>query len=204
MPLTPEALALVEVDSVARGLRALDLLVKRAPVQVLEANLVEPGRFLLLFAGGVAEVEEAFAAATEHCAESTVDRLLLPMAHPALLAGLRGAEDREGELDTVGVIEGSRIASTLHACDRSLKDAEVALAGVRVAGGLGGRAYYVVHGQQHDVEAAIEAGAAVLEGRKALHRTECIPRPHGEMLAWLLRRAPFDPGSAAAMAAGGR
>lgn len=200
----PEALALVEVDSVARGLRALDALVKRAPVQVLEANLVEPGRFLLLFAGGVAEVEESYAAALEHCCAGTVDRLLLSMAHPALLAGLRGAEERRGELDTVGVIEGSRVASTLHACDRSLKDAEVSLAGIRVAGGLGGRAYYVVHGLQHDVEAAIDAGRAVLEEREALHRVECIPRPHDEMLTWLLRRAPFDPGAAAALAAGGR
>lgn len=204
MPLTPEALALVEVDSVARGLRALDALLKKAPVQVLEANLVEPGRFLLLFAGGVAEVEESYAEALVLACDGTVDKLLLPMAHPALLAGLRGTEDREGELDTLGVVEGSQVASTLHACDRSLKDAEVALAGIRVAGGLGGRAYYVVHGLQHDVEAALEAGEHVLQERAALHRSECIARPHPEMLAWLLRRAPFDPGAAAALAAGGR
>jgi len=186
-----EALALIEVDAVARGLRALDSLVKRAPVQVLEANLVEPGRFLILFAGGVAEVQESYEAATE-CAEGgVVDTLLLPFAHSALLAGLRGREDRDGDLDTVGVIEGRHVAGTLHACDRSLKEAEVRLAGVRVTGGLGGRAYYVVHGLQHDVEAALDAGRAVLLDRDALHHSECIARPHEEMLAWLLRPAPF-------------
>ncbi|RME22372.1 MAG: BMC domain-containing protein [Deltaproteobacteria bacterium] len=189
-----EALALIEVDAVASGLRALDGLVKRAPVEVLEANLVEPGRFLILFAGGVAEVEESFEAATESAHDGIVDSMLLPFAHSALVAGLRGREDREGELDTLGVIEGRTVAGTLHACDRSLKDAEVRLAGLRVTGGLGGRAYYVVHGLQHDVEAALDAGRAVLEERDALHRVECIPRPHDEMLTWLLRPPPFRVG----------
>ena len=53
-----DALAHLELDGVATGLRALDTLVKRAPVDVLEANLVEPGKYLILLAGGVAEVEE--------------------------------------------------------------------------------------------------------------------------------------------------
>ena len=52
-----DALALLAYDSVATGLSALDTLVKEAPVTVLEANLVEPGRFLILFVGGVAEAE---------------------------------------------------------------------------------------------------------------------------------------------------
>src|SRR4029450_9312350 len=58
-----EALALIELDSIASGLRALDALVKKAPVSVLEANLVEPGKFLVLFAGPVGELGEAFEAA---------------------------------------------------------------------------------------------------------------------------------------------
>ena len=53
-----DALALLELDAVASGLRALDALVKQAPVRVLEANLVEPGRFLILLCGPVAEVDE--------------------------------------------------------------------------------------------------------------------------------------------------
>lgn len=190
-----DALALYELDSVALGLAALDALVKRAPVRVLEANLVEPGRFLLLFCGGVAEVQESAQALRERAEGGVVDSILLPMVHPAVLAGLRGAQDHQGELDTIGVVEGSWIAGTLEACDRALKEADVRLAGLRVAGGLGGRAFFVVHGAQHDVEAALDAGRGVLQGREALHRVECIPRPHVEMLAWLLRPAPFAPPS---------
>ena len=85
-----DALALVEIDSVARGLSALDALVKKAPVEVLEANLIEPGRFLILFAGGVAEVDESLREALARCEDAVVDQLFLPMAHPAIVAGLRG------------------------------------------------------------------------------------------------------------------
>ncbi len=188
-----EALALIEIDSVARGLAALDALVKKAPVEILEANLIEPGRFLLLFVGGVAEVEESYQEALYRAEDGVVDRLILPRAHEAILAGLRGKTVLHGAdaLDTLGVIEGRRVAGTLEACDRSLKDADVTLAGVRVAGGLGGRAYYVVFGAQHDVEAAIDAGKSVLETRQTLHRVERIARPHADMVRWLLRPPPF-------------
>jgi len=187
------ALALLELDSIALGLRALDVLVKRAPVEVFEANLVEPGRYLILFGGGVAEVQESHQAASDVAAESVVDSMLLPHAHPALLAGLRGQQQlgSADALDTLGVVEGTHISTTLWAADQALKEAYVTLTGVRVAGGLGGRAYFLVHGAQHDVEAALEAAEAVLEPAGRLHRIECIARPHDEMVGWLLRPTPF-------------
>lgn len=189
-----DALALVELDAVATGLRALDALVKKAPVSVLEANLIEPGRFLLLFAGEVAAVDESFAAAREVGESGVVDALFLPFAHPAVLAGLRGHTASPTAPDTLGVVEASRVASALAACDQCLKDADVALVGLRVAGALGGRGYFIVHGAQHDVEAALDTARGVLEGRGAVHRIERIARPHPEMLPFLLRPAPFAPG----------
>ena len=188
-----DALALIELDSVAGGLSALDVLVKRAAVTVLEANLVEPGKFLILFVGGVAEVEESHSAVLEHFDEQLVSQLFLPMAHPRLVAGLRGEEDRNPP-DTLGVVEGLDVATTLQAADRALKDAAVVLCGIRVAVGLGGRAYFVVSGQQHDVEASVAAAKAKLEENGRLHRIEVIARPHDEMVAWLLRPAPFQVG----------
>jgi hypothetical protein len=50
-----------------------------------------------------------------------------------------------------------------------------------------------VSGLQHDVEAALEAGRAVLEAHDSFHRVERIANPHAEMLAFLLRPVPFSP-----------
>ncbi len=188
--MSSDALALVELDSVARGYRALDAMVKRSPVDLLEANLVEPGKFLILFAGGVAEVEEALDAALAVGDDAVVDKLLLPYVHAAIVPGLRG-EQVQVYPDTIGVVEGRTIASVLWACDRALKDADVKLTGLRITPALGGRAYFVVQGLQSDVEASLDAARAKLDASGTLHRIECIPRPHLEFLAVLLRPAPF-------------
>ena len=58
-----EALALLELDSVATGLATIDALTKRAEVVVMSAGVVEPGRFLILLTAPLGDLEEAYAAA---------------------------------------------------------------------------------------------------------------------------------------------
>lgn len=191
--MSTEALALLELDGVASGLAALDAMVKQSPVEVLEANLVEPGTFVVLVAGGVAEVEESHGRALDVHGDSIRSDLLLPMVHGALMGGLRGIEHRD-RIETLGIVEGADIAATLLSADRALKDSDVRLVGIRVAVALGGRAYFLVSGAQHDVEAALDVSREVLHARGRLHRIECIARPHAEMVEWLLRPAPFKVG----------
>ncbi len=203
-PPSLDALALLELSSIARGYRVLDWMVKEAPVCVVEANLVEPGKFLILFGGGVAEVQAAFDEAVGHSEGALLDRLLLPLAHPRVWETLRQEEHRgpgwravstgvvaEPAVDCVGILEGSRVASTIEAADRSAKEAAAYLAGLRLTPALCGKAYYVVTGMQHEVEASVEAGRAVLSARGALVEAQVIPRAHDEFLSFLLRPAPW-------------
>lgn len=169
-------------------MRALDALVKEAEVTVVETNLVEPGKVLILFGGRVAETEAAMAVGREVVGEDLLDSVFLPMVDPRVWAGLKGAS-RVDNPDTVGIIEGISVATVIAACDRTLKMADVGLCGLRVVPALGGKGFFVVHGIQHDVDAALEVGAEVLGSR--LVRAERIGRPHPEFLAWLLRPAPF-------------
>jgi microcompartment protein CcmL/EutN len=185
-----DALGLVELDSIARGYAVLDAMVKQSPVVVLEANLVEPGKYLILFAGAVAEVEEAYNKAVSVAGDTCVDRLMLPLVHPDVLSGLAGRV-QAGNPDTVGVVEGNAVSGTLLACDRALKDADVALAGLRITPGLGGKAYFVLSGAQHDVQAGLETARDVLSQAGQLIRVECIAAPHPDFLGMVLRPAPF-------------
>jgi len=185
-----DALALLELGSVARGYRVLDWMVKEAPVTIVEANLIEPGKYLILFGGGVAEVGESFDEGVRLADGVLLDKLLLPFAHPRLWACLGGQESL-GNADCVGIVEGSAVASVIAAADRSAKEADIHLAGLRLSPALGGKAYYVVTGEQHAVEAAIEAGRAVLGPAGRLVDTQIIPRAHAEFLPWVLRPAPF-------------
>lgn len=185
----PEALAVIEIASVATGLSTIDALTKRARVDVRGSGTIEPGRFLIVFCGALAEVDEAWDAAIARAGSEIVDRARIPHVRPEVLRGLDGARSVAADADCVGIVEGQTVAGTIEACDRALKDAHVTLAGLRITIGLGGRAWFVVSGLQHDVEAATESASGTL-GRR-LARVEIIARPSVEVLAALRATGPF-------------
>jgi microcompartment protein CcmL/EutN len=93
--MTGPALALIEVASIARGHRVADAVVKRAPVELLRCEPVSPGKFLVLLAGDVAAVDEAWRAGLAVAGDATLDKLFLPQAHEQLGGAIRG-EARAG------------------------------------------------------------------------------------------------------------
>ena len=56
------ALALLEFHSIAAGIAAGDAMVKRAPVERILSGTIQPGYYLVLVTGEVADVNEAVAA----------------------------------------------------------------------------------------------------------------------------------------------
>ena len=172
-------MALLEIDSIARGFVVADALLKRARVEIWLAEPVSPGKYLVLFDGEVAEVEEALGAGTQAAGSTLLDTLYLPYAHRLLLQGL--AEKYEGEEgESVGIVETQTAASVLRAADVALKKAEVRLTKLHLARGVGGKGWFTLTGDLHMVEAALEAvGTAVAQ--PLLLATELIQRPHPEL-----------------------
>jgi microcompartment protein CcmL/EutN len=172
------ALGLIETTSVARGLVVADAMVKKAPVELVLARPVSPGKHVVLVSGAVADVDEAMGVAVDVAAATLVDRLLLAQVAEPLLAALRRAPS--DPRDALGIFETFSVASALLACDAACKAAEVTVAELRLADGLGGKAYFVIGGTQADVEAALFAAEHVtptgmLQGR------ELIARPHDDL-----------------------
>jgi len=169
------ALALIEVSSIARGMVVSDACVKKAHVDLLSSQPISPGRYITLFWGQVAEVEEAYEEGLRVAADALVDKLFLPGVHDYLPETLLGLA-RISHVDSVGVVETFTVSATLLAADAACKAAEVGLLELRLASGLGGKAYFIVTGELHDVEAAVEAGRGLL-AEDQLRLTEIIPRP---------------------------
>ncbi|HZS39738.1 MAG TPA: BMC domain-containing protein [Polyangia bacterium] len=176
------ALGLVESNSIARGFVIADAMVKKAPVELVLQRTVSPGKHLTLVSGEVADVEEAMRAGVDVAAHTLVDRLELPQPSVELLAALR----REGiePKSAVGIVETFSVASTLLAADAATKAAQVTLAELRLADGLGGKAYFVIGGEQADVEAGLYAAEIAIPAGLLLAR-ELIARPHDDLLAHL-------------------
>ena len=181
-----EAIALLEIASLARGVVCADAAVKRAPVELLLCEAVSPGKYLLLFGGGVAEVGEALQAADEVAGSSKIDKLWLPQAHPQLMPALRAGASGLAEKAaahsgaSVGVIELMTVAAALKAADAACKAANVDLQMLHIAKGIGGKAWFVLRGELPDVEAAVTAAQqSASEGMIA--GAEIIARPHADL-----------------------
>ena len=173
------ALALLEFGSIAAGIVAGDAMVKRARLDLIKAGTVQPGKYLVLIGGQVADVEEAIEAARQAEASTLVDIVFLPDVHPDVVAAVAGAR-RSGEGEALGIIETTTVAAIIQAADAGVKGAQVALREVRMADGLGGKGYLLFGGAVADVEAAVAIGSARVPGE--LVRETVIAQLHQEMV----------------------
>ena len=165
------ALALLEYAGVPAGVAAADRMLKRAPVALIRAGSVQPGRFLVLLGGSTASVLEAHAEGL--AAPELHDEILLADAHAAIAPALAG--ERSGaQAEALGLLEAASSAALLGATDAALKACAVTLRELRLADGLGGKAFSVFDGALDEVEAAVAAGVARLGAR--LTQQAVIPR----------------------------
>lgn len=174
------ALALVEFSSIATGIKAADAMVKRAPIDVIKSGTVQPGKYLVLIGGEVADVEESLEEGRDVGGSSLVDFVLLPRVHPEVVESIGGGRIPQA-VDSLGVIETTTVAASIHAADAGVKGAEVHLVEIRLADGLGGKGIVLFSGLVADVEAAVEIGVGVLESPDLLVRQVVIPQLHPEM-----------------------
>lgn len=172
------ALALLEFSSIADGIAAGDAMVKRATVARIFAGTIQPGHFLVLVSGEVADVGEALDAGIQMGAAALCDTLFLPNVHPGVVAALHGERASE-PVDALGIVETHTVAAAVRAADAGLKGAEVRLWQLRLGDGLGGKGLALFGGAVQDVEAAVAAGESVA-GAQLLRRV-VIPQLHAEM-----------------------
>jgi microcompartment protein CcmL/EutN len=172
-----QALALLEFDSVAAGILAVDRMLKQAPIALLRCGTVHPGRYLALVGGSVASTEEAHAAGvwTGQQEQALRDEILLPDPHLLLAAAVAGERVAPAG-EAVGVIEVSTSPGLLRGIDGALKSVPVDLVEVRLADDLGGRALAVFGGALADVQEALQVTAGRLGDGAQLCGSSLLPR----------------------------
>lgn len=174
------ALSLIEFSSIAVGIEAADAMVKRAPIEVIRAGTVQPGKYLVLIGGLTADVEESLAAGRQVGGPAIVDIVYLPQVHRDVVEALQGG--RVPDLrDALGVVETTSVAAAIQAADAGIKAADVSLVEVRLADGLGGKGIVLYSGLVADVEIAVASGVAALDRADQLVCQVVIPKLHEEM-----------------------
>lgn len=178
-------IGLIEVNSIAIGIKCLDEMAKKAPVSIVEAMTICPGKYIILITGDVAAVEESLKAGKEIADHHLIDELFLPTTHYQIYPAITGTSKVE-QVDSLGIIETFSVASAIIASDKAAKTANITLIELRLATGLGGKAFVTMSGEISEVQAAVEAGAEIVSKEGLLVKKVIIPAPHNDIIKFIL------------------
>jgi microcompartment protein CcmL/EutN len=175
----------VELSSMARGFDVTDTMLKTAPVKLLLARTVCPGKYIVLVTGAVADVQASVDAGGSRAGVSLVDRFVIPNIHPEVMPAVSGTAVA-GKLEALGVVEAFSVSALIEAADAAVKAASVRLIEVRLAMAMGGKAFVTMTGSVAAVDTAVAAAAAVVGKRGLLVEKVVIPQPRPELLTEML------------------
>ena len=185
-------MALLEFKTIAAGVLASDLMVKRSPIALLRCGTIHPGRFLILVGGSVASTQEAYAAGTQlgEIEHSLSDSVFLGDVHPFLHDAVLGIR-RDLAGDALAVVETRSSPALLAAVDAAVKSTPVMLCEVRLGDDLGGHALALMSGDLYDAETALEI-CADRAGDQLLDQT-LLPRLDPNLRSLLDQGTRFGP-----------
>jgi microcompartment protein CcmL/EutN len=178
-------LGALEFSSIAIGISALDEMVKIAPIKIIEARTICPGKYLIVFSGDVASVEYSFKKGFEMGRDLIVDSLFLPMAHLNVINAI-GNIIPVDRWQAIGIIETLSVVSSIEAADVAAKVSEVKIIEVRLAIGFGGKSYVKLMGPLDAVQAAMNAGTAKARESGKFCMETIIPQPHIEIKPYFM------------------
>ncbi|MCQ2429334.1 MAG: BMC domain-containing protein [Clostridia bacterium] len=175
-----QAIGIIELKSIAKGIEATDAALKSAGVRLVSAHPTCPGKYEITLTGAIADVS----AAVEHVKSRFEDRLIdccvIGRIDPQVITGLFGTHENPQE-GAVGIIETFSAASLIRAADIAVKTAKVTIYELRLSRGMGGKGLVIFTGDVGDVTASVEAGSAYAKEQGLFCNNSIIPAPHKEL-----------------------
>ena len=179
------AIAMVEYKTVSAGITAADTMIKTADIDVLMAETVCPGKYIVLITGTLSAVGASVDAAKVRYGAQLIDSFVLGNPHEDIFPALYGSTEI-GEVDALGIIETYSAPSMIVAADTAAKTSIVKLIEVRLCKGMCGKSYTLLTGEVAAVSAAIEAAKKSVEGTGLFLDSSVIPHPDPKLYASIL------------------
>ena len=174
------AIGIVELNSVAAGFFATDVMVKKAQVSILKSSPICAGKYMILINGSEEDVNEAMETGLEAAGAFLVDSIIIHNIHDDVAPAITGTSVVD-ELDAVGILETFSVASTVIAADVAVKESEVKLIDIRLANGLGGKSYFTMTGDLSDVQSSMARAKDSATGKGMYVNDRIIAIPHEDM-----------------------
>ncbi len=88
----PPSLALIEMSSIARGIEVCDAMLKAAEVTLVMARTICSGKYMVVIAGELAEVQASMDAGLELSRECTIDSMTIADVHPDVFPAIASSK----------------------------------------------------------------------------------------------------------------
>ena len=178
------AIGLVELSCIHKGIEVHDRMLKSAEVETLLARSLCPGKYLVLVRGELAQVEASAEAARETAQYGLINAMVIPNIDERVFPAITGVTPlNEAALDGVLVFETFSVASCIKAADFAIKAADVNILRIHVAMAAGGKGFFVLTGDIEALKAAQEPALDFLKQEGSLVGYSLITQPCKEILA---------------------
>jgi microcompartment protein CcmL/EutN len=171
-----KAIGMAELITVSEGIAATDRMIKTAEVDVLEAQTVCPGKYIVIISGELSAVKASLEAVKTFHSEKLIDSFVLGNPHESIFPAIYSTA-RVDEVEALGVMETFSAASAIVAADAAAKCAQVELIELRLARGMCGKSYLMLTGSVASVTAAIERASHDASVHGMFLDSTVIPNP---------------------------
>lgn len=175
----------LEVNSIARGILAADLMLKAAEIKLVSARPSCPGKYQILITGEVSAVAASLHAGSEAARSNVVDSLLIPRISSQVIDAIN-MSSMPSSFKALGILEFFSVTGAIIAADAAAKAANISLIEIRLGTGIGGKSFVTFTGDVGAVEESIKAGAKTAEDSGSLVEKVVIAHPDKELYRSLL------------------
>ncbi len=179
-----QAIGVIELKSIAKGIDATDTALKSAGVRLVTAHPSCPGKYEIILTGAISDVTAATEVVRARFDDRMIDSCVIGRIDEQVITALFGTQPAT-KRGALGIIEAYSAASTIKAADIAVKTSKVAVHELRLSRGMGGKGMVVITGDVGDVTAAVEAGSRHCQDQGLFCNNAIIPAPHEELWAQL-------------------
>jgi microcompartment protein CcmL/EutN len=179
------SLGLLELRSIAAGIKAADEMLKSADVELVMATPICPGKYVVLITGNVGAVKNAMETGVREADVFLVENHIINNVDEKVIPALSGTSMID-DIKAIGVIETISALTSVKAGDIAVKTSNVEIIEIRIARGLGGKGFIIICGELSAVKSAIKSCVAELQEGGQIISTSVMASPDKGLISKII------------------
>lgn len=180
-----KSLGMLELISIPTGIEAGDMMLKTASVDLVAAQSICAGKYIVIVTGEVSAVNASIKAGKQSAGMKLIDSLVIPNVDRQVPIAINACT-AVSNIQALGAMETYSLCAAVLAADTAVKAAEIELIEIRLGRGLGGKSFITMTGDIAAVREAVATAAARQEVQGLMSDSVVIPAPHLEIVKSLL------------------